>query len=150
MKMDRNIRVRTDKSHRTLYKQLTNLVVGDSHELFFICACLAFRRQERQGLEKRGDDRFWSGTITPEEWSCYYAMRLAAHDMDFQTLQSDADVIAEMEEYANAGIGILLHELLCDYTTTSADETVLDVPRCAELPKVFLHYIFEQGLEKAS
>lgn len=147
MKMDRNIRVKTDKKYRTLYKQLANLAVGDSHELFFVCACLAYKRRKRQPLGKRGDDRFWSGTITPEEWSCYYAMHLADHDMDFQVLHDDAVVIAAIEEYANAGMELLREELLCDYTTESKDEVVLDAARCSELPKEFLYYVFERGME---
>ena len=51
-----------------------------------------------------------------------------------------------MEEYANAGMDILLQEVLCDYVNDSPDEVLLDAGRCTELPKVFLHYVHEQGL----
>lgn len=98
-------------------------------------------------MGKRGDDRFWSGTITPEEWSCYYAMHLTDNEMDFRCLQDDAQVISSMEEYANAGMDILLQEFLCDYVNDSTDEVLLNAGRSTELPKVFLHYVHEQGLE---
>jgi hypothetical protein len=147
MTMDENIRVKTDKKHKTLYNQLKNLAVGDSHELFFVCACLAHKCGKRRPLGKKGEDRFWSRTITPEEWSCYYAMHLTDHKMNFQSLHDDAAVIAAIEEYANAGMEILQEELLRDFTTTSSGgEVSLDAAQCSELPKVFLHYIFEQGM----
>jgi len=146
MSMDRNIRVKTDKQYKSLYRQMTNLVVGDSHELFFVCACLGYKRKAREPLGKRGDDKFWSGTITPEEWACYYAMHLSDNHMDFQTLSDDTKVLAAIEEYANAGTKILLEELLCDYATVSDEDVTLDLARCRELPKVFLNYVSESGI----
>ena len=146
MTMASNIRVKTDRRYRALYKQLTSLVVGDSHELFFVCACLAFKKGQRLPMGKSGDERFWSATITPDEWSCYYAIRLVNNEMAFESIQDDAQVVSEMEEYANAGMAILLDDLLCDYTNQASEEVVLDTARCTELPKVFLHYVAEQGL----
>ena len=146
MTMDRNIRVKTDRKYKTLYKQLTNLIVGESHELFFICACLGFKRGKCETLGKRGDDRFWSGTISPEEWACYYSMHLQNNGMDFQTIQDDHAVMHSMEQYANGGMAILMEDLLKDYTTHAEEEVLLDSGRCQELPKVFLCYLFELGL----
>lgn len=147
MSMDRTIRVKTDRKYKTLYRQMANLVVGESHELFFVCACLGFQQLRREPLGKRGDDRFWSGTITPEEWACFYAMHLSKHKMDFQMLQDDEKVMAAIEEYANGGMAILIKELLCDYATATDEDVSLDVVRCTELPKVFLNYVFEAGMK---
>lgn len=117
MTMDTNIRVKTDRKCRTLYRDLTNLAVGDSHELFFICACLGYRRKHSVPLGRSGDDRFWSDTITPEEWTAFYAMLLQENEMDFNVVQDDKKVIARVEEFSNGGMEILLDECLDGYVT---------------------------------
>ena len=147
MKMDTNIRVRTDRKHRTLYNQLRSHALGDSHELFFLCACLARKHQVPKRLGGNGDDRFWSGTIEPEEWCCYYAIVLEENNMDFAQVTDDKTVIARMEEYANGGMDILINECLKDYlAASSGDELVIDMNAARELPKALLSYFFEQGM----
>ena len=147
MKMDTNIRVRTDRQHRTLYNQLRSHALGDSHELFFLCVCLARKHQAPKRLGRSGDDRFWSGTIEPEEWCCYYAIVLEENDMDFAQVGDDRNVIARMEEYANGGMDILINDCLKDYLAAlSGDELVLDMNAARELPKALLGYFFELGM----
>lgn len=145
MKMSSDIRVKTDKRHKPLYRELSKRVVKDSHELFFVCACLGYQRGQREPLGKNQDERFWSGTIKPQEWACYYAMHLAENSMDFTRLQDDVSVLADMEEYANAGMAVLMDELLCDYMAGEGDNEVLDKARCGELAKVFLDFLRQEA-----
>ncbi|OGV63876.1 MAG: hypothetical protein A3K18_35025 [Lentisphaerae bacterium RIFOXYA12_64_32] len=144
MKMDGEIRVKTDGLYGRLYNDLKNSVAGDFHEVFFACACIGYKRQQRKSLGKHRDERFWSKTITPREWSCYYAMVLADCDMDFAVVQDDKKVIMKIEEYANAGMAILIEERLHDYLLSSTEEPQLDPTVSKELPKDFLHFLFEQ------
>lgn len=146
MKMDREIRVKTEGRYKRLYNDLKNVVVGDSHELFFVCACLGYKNKRSKPLGGSRDDRdrFYSSTINPREWACYYAMLLEQNGMDFLAIQDDKSVIAKIEEYANAGIDILMQDFLGDYTITNGGELQLD-PGCSkELSKQFLHFVFEQ------
>lgn len=147
MKMDGRIRVHTDAKYKELYNNMKNNgAVDDFHELFFVCACIGYRKGYQTSIKKR-DDRFWSGTITPREWACYYAMVLEQNDFDYEKVSEDKDVLAIIEGYANAGIGILMEEFFLDYllpNSKSADPQ-LDPTFCKELPKHFVHYIFEQS-----
>lgn len=144
MKMDGQIRVRTDGRYGRLYNDLKNVVVGDFHELFFVCACLGFKHSKTKALGKARDDRFWSSTIGPREWACYYAMLLEENKMDFLSIQDDKAVMSRVEEYANAGMDILMEEFLADYVITNGGELQLDPGYSKELPKHFLHFVFEQ------
>lgn len=146
MKMDGQIRVKTEGRYKRLYNDLKNVVVGDSHELFFVCACLGYKSNKSKPIGGSRDDRdrFWSNTINPREWACYYAMLLEQNGMDFLAIQDDKSVMAKIEEYANAGMDILVRDFLNDYTITNGGELQLD-PGCSkELPKQFLHFVFEQ------
>lgn len=144
MNMDGTIRVKTDRRYRTLYNELKNFVFGDMHELFFFCVCLGYTANELKALEKDGDDRFWSRTITPEEWACYYAIMVKTSDMNFNCIANDKDVLARMEQYANAGMEIFLREFLSDYLAVGSGEPRLDVSASKELPKVALSFIHQR------
>ena len=146
MRMDTQIRVRTDGRYGRLYNDLKNTVVGDFHELFFVCACIGYKEQVRKPLDRsRGDrERFWSNTILPREWACYYAMVLADNQMDFASSQQDKTVLGVIEEYANAGMEILIGRFLSDYLLNVDSEPQLDSAASRELPKHFLHHIYEQ------
>ena len=86
-----------------------------------------------------------SSTITPEEYASFYAMVIESNDMDFSTIADDKSVVAVMEEYANAGMQILLEDLLADYTLDRNEDLRLD-PSCSkELPKVLLAYVYEKA-----
>ena len=146
MKMDGRIRVKTDRRHRTLYNNLTKVAVDGSHELFFLCACLGYQKHQAKALGKWGEDRFWSSTVTPEEWCSYYAIVLEESEMDFGRIQDDGAVMSRIEEYANGGMDILVDECLKDFLTTSGDDLAVETAMAAELPKVLLQYVFEQGL----
>jgi len=144
MKMDGQIRVKTDGHYGRLYNDLKNVVVGDFHELFFVCASLGFQHGKTKPLGKARDDRFWSNTINPREWACYYAMLLEENNMDYLAIQDDKAVMSRIEQYANAGMDILMEDFLSDYVITNGGELQLD-PGCSkELPKHFLHFVFEQ------
>jgi hypothetical protein len=147
MNLSGDIRVRTDRRHRALYNELRKFVVKDMHEMFFLCACIGYRQGERKPLGRDGEDRFWSGTFTPEEYASFYAMVIESNDMDFSAIADDKEVIGTMEEYANAGMQILLKEVLADYILTRGEEVSLD-PSCSkELPKVILAYVNEKAGE---
>jgi hypothetical protein len=145
MNMAGDIRVRTDRRYKTLYNDFRNFVVKDMHEMFFLCACLGYNEGKQKPLGRDGDDRFWSSTITPEEYASFYAMVIESKDMDFSTIADDKSVVAAMEEYANAGVQILLEDLLEDYTMTRGEDVRLD-PSCSkELSKVLLAYVNEKA-----
>ncbi len=144
MNMDSDIRVKTDRQYRTLYNELKNFAFGDMHELFFLCVCLGYKNNKRKTLGKSGDDRFWSRTIVPDEWACYYAIMIESNDMDFHSILDDKKVIACMEEYANAGMEILMEEVLSMYVINNSDEPSLDPSNSKELPKILLSFIYEQ------
>lgn len=146
MKMDGQIRVKTDGRYARLYNDLKNTAVGDFHELFFVCACLGYKVGKRQPIDRsRGDrERFWSNTILPREWACYYAIVLADNDMDFACVQDDKAVLSTIEEYANAGMGELIDGCLADHIINADAEPQLDPSLSRELPRQLLHHIFEQ------
>ena len=145
MSMDTQIRVRTDARHAQLYNDLRNFVVGEFHELFFVCACLGYQAGKASPISKPGD-RFWSSTIAPREWSTYYAMALEVADFDYQALSDDKKVVALVEQYANAGMEVLLHEFLGEYLLPGSRETPqLDVHGSSELPKHFLHFLYDHA-----
>jgi len=143
MNMASDIRVRTDRRYRALYNDLRNFVVKEMHEVLFLCACLGFREGERKPLGHDKDDRFWSSTITPEEYASYYAMIIEHSDMNFASISDDKVVLSTIEEYANAGMGILLREVLNEYTHKRGQELRLDLTVSKELPKVILAYVFQ-------
>ncbi len=144
MNMDSNIRVKTDRRYRSLYNELKNFAFGDMHELFFLCVCLGYKNNRLKSLEKNGDDRFWSRTIPPDEWACYYAIIIESNNMDFHSIMDDKEVVACMEEYANAGMEILMEEILSMYITGNSDEPRLDPSSSKELPKILLSFIHQQ------
>ena len=141
MNMAGDIRVRTDQKYRGLYGDLKNFALGDMHELFFLSVCLGFRSKKTKPLGPAGEDRFWSRTITPEEWACYYAITLQDNSMDLVSIKDDKTVLSKMEEYANGGIEVLLEDFLKDYCNS---DLILDSTRAKELPKTLLGFIYEQ------
>jgi len=141
MNMSGDIRVKTDSKYRYLYNDLKNFAFGDMHELFFLCSCLGFRTKKKKSLGTKGEDRFWSRTITPEEYACYYAMMLEESDMDLSVIKDDKLIISEMEKYANAGMELLLKDFLSEYCSSGLK---LDSSISKELPKALLHFIYEQ------
>lgn len=143
MSFSENIRVKTEQKYKTLYNELKNFAVGDMHELFFLCACLGFKANQKEPFE-RGDDRFWSRTFTPEEYACFYAMILEKKNMDLASIKDDKTVLGEIELYANAGMKILIDELLSDYVHETNEEYKLDSTCRDELPKALLYFIYEQ------
>lgn len=144
MNMSGDIRVKTESRHKTLYNELKNFVVGDMHELFFICTCLGYKANNPKLLGSNGEDRFWSRTIRPEEYVCYYSMLLEKNNMDISIIKDDKLVLSKIEEYANGGMEILIKEFLSDYLIKSSTELKLDPTSVKELPKTFLSFIYEK------
>lgn len=141
--MDAQIRVRTEARFADLYDDLKRLVVGEFHDLFFICACLGYSAGKRKPLS-RGQDRFFSATITPWEWTCYYAMLLQDSKRNLAAIADDKKVIRVVEEYANAGMEVLLEDLLSNYLLADQKVPRIDQSASKELPKVTLGYIFSR------
>jgi len=147
MKMDGNIRVATDVRYKELYNNMKNNgAVDDFHELFFLCACIGYRKGNLAPIKKR-DDRFWSRTITPQEWACYYAMILEKNAFEYEKVSDDKEVLATIEGYANAGMNLLIEDFLGDYLLPNSRNTEpqLDPACCKELPKQLVHHIFLQS-----
>jgi hypothetical protein len=145
MNMSGDIRVKTSNQYKHLYNELKNFAVGDMHELFFLCVCLAYRaNKKKKALGTNGEDRFWSKTITPEEYACFYAIMLEENETNLEAIKDDKVVLAEIEKYANAGMEILLEEFLSDYLMKNKTELKLNPADSKELPKALLHFIYEQ------
>lgn len=144
MNMDLDIRVRVDKKLSKLYNDLKGRVIEDFHELFFFFACTGFHNKYKQPLEKK-EDKFWSRTIEPREWTCYYSMILETHDFDIDSIGDDNKVIREVEEYANGGFYIAYEDFLRDLITKANGEyrliTNLDG---ADLMFYFINHIEEK------
>ena len=94
-------------------------------------------------LSKKGEPKFWSGTITPEEWSCYYAMLLKNSQMDPTSIADDNKVISEIESYSNGGMEVLIKELLVDFSIGDPSNLRIDSSNSKDLSKSILAYISE-------
>jgi hypothetical protein len=141
------IRVKTEVKYRELYRAMKEHgAITDSHELFFVCACLGFSRGKREPLE-RADDRFWSHTISATEWSCSYAMMMQLSNFDLSVLVDDTAMVSVIQEYANAGMELLIEGFLGNYIFRSSGDVSFQLdPNCAKtLPKDFLYYILKQS-----
>ena len=64
--------------------------------------------------------------------------------MDFNSILDDKTVIGSMESYANAGMQILLDEILDAYVVNDPAGPKLDINKNKELPKIILSFIYEQ------
>ncbi len=146
MKMNGEIRVRTDRRHKELYKDLKECAMGDAHEVFFLCACLGYKMKARKPLGKTGDERFFSKNITIQEYSSYYSMMVKDYEYDYSSIQDDKKVLEVMEEYANAGMDILVSEFLSDYLLVKdAQEPRLEKAMCKELAKTLLFFTYSKS-----
>jgi hypothetical protein len=143
MKMDERIRVRTDKDHRQLYTELKGLLVKDFHELFLLCACTGFRNHCRKHLEHSAEERFWSSTITPDEWCMYYSMILSDNNMQFTTIQEDKTVLCQIEEYANGGLNYLIQNVFTGFLIERDGLFQIDKTVSKDIPRRVMQYIFE-------
>lgn len=141
--MSTDLRVKVSKDYSNLYTDWKNYVCLEMHELFFLCVCLGYNAQKKIPLGKKAEPKFWSGTITPEEWSCFYAMLLKENQMNPTSIMEDKNVIIEIESYANGGMEILIDELLADYTIGEPGSLRIDKSNSKDLPKSILAYISE-------
>jgi hypothetical protein len=148
MKKDERLRIRTSKNHKNLYNDLKGLLVQEFHELFFLYACVGYRNNCPVPLGKLGEERFWSDTITPEEWAAYRSMILASNDMNFNTIQDDKSVIAKIEEYAHGGMLHLIENELNGFFIEKDGEYAMDKMAAKEIPRRVMQYIFETASNK--
>lgn len=144
--MSESIRVRTESKYRYLYNDLKNFVVGDSHELFFICTCIGYKYKKRIVLSgsRVDQDRFFADTITPKEWACYKAIILKENNYELKFIQDDREVIKTIEEYANGGMTILIENFLKDFIITENNIIHFDNSLRKEFSRHFLYFIFTQ------
>lgn len=136
IEMSQRLRVKINPQYKEIYNALKNVAVGDFHELFFLCVCLGKKNGKSLPLEK-GEDRFWSSTIIPDEWYSYYGIYLHDHNMELSCLKNDVDVINTMQDYANAGMKILIDEFLHDSVKKDATGKYI-VDSTTDLPKELL------------
>ena len=145
MKMDGDIRVRTE--HQQLYNDLKGLLVKDFHELFFLTACLGFRNNCHTKLGKSAGERFFSRTITPNEWCTYYAMVVEKNAMDFNSVKDDKAVIAQIEGYAHGGMLFFVENILDGYLLKKDDVLYIDKSVSQDLPRRVMQSIFEAAVK---
>ncbi|MGA2034985.1 MAG: hypothetical protein ABSG68_22275 [Thermoguttaceae bacterium] len=143
MKMDERRRIRTSKRHGELYRELKGTLVQEFHELFFLSACVGFRNQCPAPLGRMAEERFWSDTITRDEWSAYRAMILSCNDMDFNAIQDEKAVIEKIEEYAHGGMLYLIENVLNGFLVEKDGDYAVDKTVVRDLPRRVMHYVFE-------
>ena len=143
MKMDERRRIRTSKHHGKLYTELKGTLVQEFHELFFLSVCAGYRNECPTPLGRLGEERFWSDTITPEEWSAFNAMILTQNDMDFKAIQDDKTVIGRIEEYAHGGMLHLIDNVLNGFLVEKDGEYAVDKTVVKDLPRRVMQYVFE-------
>jgi len=142
MKQSTDIRVKTDQRYEQLYKDLRPFC-GEAHAVFFLCFCTGLRAQRKANSTSSRSDRFFSGTIEPDEWACYYAVAVKEHEMDLNVLDDDKRVLQIAESYADGGMELLIEGLLSNYMA-SDDELRLDTRACSELSWELLKFIPDQ------
>lgn len=147
MKMDGDIRVRTSRDHQQLYNDLKGLLVREFHELFFLTACLGFRNGRHTTLGKSAEERFWSRTITPDEWSTYYALVLTQSGMDFSAVKDDKAVIAAIEEYAHGGMLYFIENTLHGYLIDKDGVLFVDKSVSPDLPRRVMSELFDNAVK---
>ena len=145
MKMSGTIRVKTEPKWGTLFADWKKYC-GEFHQLFFLAACVGYRAGERTPL-KRGDERFWSSTVTPEEWVCFYAMLLEDNGFDW-TSSTDENALAIAEQYANVGLSLLVEHVLGDYMGSKKEAPSLD-SSARGLPREVVSYVRAQSSSSA-
>jgi hypothetical protein len=139
MKQSPDIRVRTTPEYEALYRDLRPFC-GEAHAVFFLCTCLGFQAGRKAPLEAKRAERFWSSTITPDEWACYYAIVAEESGLDFSLLGDDRRVISSVEAYADEGMRVLVEELLFGYLVRPG-ELRLDPSGSRELAWEVLKFI---------
>lgn len=139
MNQSNTIRVRVNPRYSQLYEDLKPYC-GEAHAVFFLAFCLALSAGEEVQSENRLVDKFWSGTIKPDEWTCYYALASQQADYEFSVLSDDQSVVRLAERYADRGMEILVDELLQGYLM-SGDELRLDTRASTELPWELLKFV---------
>ena len=118
MKMNSEIRVRTSKEYTQVYDSVRKGLNIEAHVLFFVCFCFAVsKRLEPIEIQNR-EDKFWSRTITPQEWTAIYTFFLDKNNMNLKAIEDDEVVIRQAERYANAGMKLFLDELPKDFIRT--------------------------------
>ena len=142
MKQSTDIRVKTDPRFEQLYKDLKPYC-GEAHSVFFLCFCLGVKTGRRAASNAKRAERFWSGTITADEWACYYAVATDAGQMDFGVLDDDKAVVQIAESYADGGMEVLIDELLRTFMV-KADAYKLDTSACSDLSWEMLKFIPDQ------
>ena len=144
MKMDGDIRVKISSKYNDLYNGMKGLVINDFHELFYLCVCLGFKNKKRTNL-KSAEDKFWSKTFTKDEYSVFYSIMLSENECDFSSINEDKKVIKVMEEYADAGMDILINEVMPEYTINNANKIDIDKTISKDLVKNILFYIYDDA-----
>lgn len=142
MRQSSDVRVKTDAQYEQLYKDLRGFC-GEAHSVFFLCACLGIRDGRPNRGAGRRTDRFFSGTIEPNEWACYYALAVRDAGMDFGVLDDDKSVLKNAEDYADRGMELLIDDLFGDYMKGGA-EFQLDMRSARELSWELLKFIPDQ------
>lgn len=149
MKMDGEIRVKVSSRFNNVYNDMSGLVINEFHELFYLCVCIGYKVKQKLKLVSP-EDKFWSRTFNPDEYSTFYAIMLKDNELDFSSIHNDKDVIKNMEEYANGGMDYLLKNIIPEYVIDNNGGVAIDKSISKELVKDLLYYLYEQseGIEK--
>jgi hypothetical protein len=111
--------------------------------------CIGYKVNKKLKLVSP-EDKFWSRTFNPDEYSTFYAIMLKDNELDFSSIHNDKDVIKNMEEYANGGMDYLINDIIPEYVIDNSGGVAIDKSIAKELVKDLLYYLYEQseGIEK--
>jgi hypothetical protein len=72
---------------------------------------------------------------------------MQVNDFQVSAVMDEKRMFEKLEEYANAGIDIIIDEFLRDYLITrdARDSPQLDPNGVINLPKAFLYYLLQQS-----
>lgn len=141
-----NERVKCEQKYHALFRDLYN---GNTHVAFFLCAGIGYARKCRLPIE-RITDSFWSQTMDPDEFTCCQLMLFEERGMSASALDMDnaKDVIALAQEYANAGMDILINEVMTDFVEKNKQGVYEFADKgFKDLPKIILCWLSDSLLQ---
>lgn len=144
--MNPEIRVQVDKNLFKLYNDFKSKIIEDFHELFFIFSVVGFHNNRKEPLKNK-QPKFWSKTITPTEWTCFYSMTFESINYG-EGKFDETKLIEEIEEYANGGFWVLYEDFLKNYVVKNDNEFRLNYNCSSHELMFYLVYFIHEKVSK--
>lgn len=144
------LRVSVNKKYKKIYQGLTqnsNLrkSIFERHaKVFTFCAALGFKNDQRRALNSGEiENLFLSETLEEHDLTVIYSIAINTNPENNYNIISDKnEMLSIAEEYANAGMEILIDEVLSDYVQENEDDVLyLNYNDSSFLEKEILSFI---------